>query len=150
MTPRVVVSALQVDRSVDQALAGNPTGRQFSRLPVYESSIDAVTGFVLLEDLLVAKSKGRGEAKVGEFRRDIIALPGSMVLSKLLETLLEERQHIALVVGEFGETLGIVTLEDVVEILDEGDDVADMQQLARQLWVKRARRLGLPEDLLDS
>jgi len=156
MTPRVVVAALQVDRSVDEALAATATGRQFSRLPVYETSIDTVTGFVLLEDLLMAKAKGRGDAKVGEFRRDIIALPGSMLLSKLLETLLEQRQHIALVVGEFGETLGIVTLEDVVEtllgeeILDEGDDVADMQQFARQLWVKRARRLGLPEDLLDS
>lgn len=156
MTPRVVVAALQVDRSVDEALAATATGRQFSRLPVYETSIDTVTGFVLLEDLLMAKAKGRGDARVGEFRRDIIALPGSMLLSKLLETLLEQRQHIALVVGEFGETLGIVTLEDVVEtllgeeILDEGDDVADMQQFARQLWVKRARRLGLPEDLLDS
>ena len=66
-----------------------------------------------------------------------------------METLLEQRQHIALVVGEYGETKGLVTLEDVVEtllgieILDEGDKVDDMQKLARQLWAKRAERMGI-------
>ena len=67
-----------------------------------------------------------------------------------METLLRERQHIAIVVGEYGDTKGLVTLEDVVEtllgieILDEGDRIEDMQQLARDLWSRRARRLGLP------
>jgi CBS domain containing-hemolysin-like protein len=70
-----------------------------------------------------------------------------------METLLEQRQHIALVVGEYGETKGLVTLEDVVEtllgieILDEGDRVDDMQKLARQMWVKRAERMGIRLDL---
>jgi CBS domain containing-hemolysin-like protein len=69
-----------------------------------------------------------------------------------METLLEQRQHIALVVGEYGETKGLVTLEDVVEtllgieILDEGDKVDDMQKLARQMWLKRAERMGIRLD----
>jgi CBS domain containing-hemolysin-like protein len=73
----------------------------------------------------------------------------STPLSGLMETLLEQRQHIALVVGEYGETKGLVTLEDVVEtllgieIMDEGDKVDDMQVLARQLWAKRAERMGI-------
>jgi CBS domain containing-hemolysin-like protein len=66
-----------------------------------------------------------------------------------METLLLQRQHIAMVVGEYGETQGLITLEDVVEtllgieILDEGDKVEDMQKLARQLWAKRAERMGI-------
>jgi CBS domain containing-hemolysin-like protein len=62
-----------------------------------------------------------------------------------MDALLKRRQHIAVVVGEFGETRGLVTLEDLVEtllgeeIMDEGDRVADMQVMARQLWERRAR-----------
>jgi|UniRef100_UPI0040486393 CBS domain containing-hemolysin-like protein len=148
MTPRVVVSALQADLTVDEALA-TLQKITFSRLPIYSQHVDAVTGFVLREDLLIAQNEGRGSAPVGGFRREIVAVLDTLPLSKLLETLLQERQHIALVVGEYGETEGIVTLEDVVEtllgieILDEGDEVEDMQLLARQMWKKRAQRMGI-------
>jgi CBS domain containing-hemolysin-like protein len=79
----------------------------------------------------------------------MVAVVSTTPLSRLLETLLAQRQHIAIVVGEYGETKGIVTLEDVVEtllgieILDEGDKVEDMRQLARQMWAKRAKRMGI-------
>ncbi len=148
MTPRVVVAALQADLTVDEALASLQK-ITFSRIPTYSQHVDAVTGFVLREDLLVAQNEGRGSAQVGSFRREIVAVLDTLPLSKLLETLLQERQHIALVVGEYGETEGIVTLEDVVEtllgieILDEGDEVEDMQLLARQMWKKRAQRMGI-------
>lgn len=147
MTPRVVVAALQADLTVDEALASLQK-ITFSRIPIYSQHVDAVTGFVLREDLLVAQNEDRGSAQVGSFRREIVAVLDTLPLSKLLETLLQERQHIALVVGEYGETEGIVTLEDVVEtllgieILDEGDEVEDMQLLARQMWKKRAQRMG--------
>ena len=78
----------------------------------------------------------------------------SISLSKLLDLFLNTRQHIALVVGEYGETKGIVTLEDVLEtllgmeIMDEVDKVEDMQVLARQQWEKRALALGIDLDLL--
>lgn len=148
MTPRIVVSALQKDLTVEQALA-DPGKALFSRLPIYSTDLDSVVGFVLREDLLVAKSLGQLQRPVSEFRRDIVAVIASTPLSRLMETLLEQRQHIALVVGEYGETKGLVTLEDVVEtllgieILDEGDKVDDMQKLARQLWAKRAERMGI-------
>jgi len=147
MTPRVVVAALQADLTVGEALASLQKST-FSRIPIYSQHVDAVTGFVLREDLLIAQNEGRGNAQVGSFRREIVAVLDTLPLSKLLETLLQERQHIALVVGEYGETEGIVTLEDVVEtllgieILDEGDEVEDMQLLARQMWKKRAQRMG--------
>ena len=148
MTPRVVVVALKTDMTLDEAIE-RTSAAAFSRLPVYPETIDEISGFVLREDLLMAQSRGRGNALVSEFQRDIVAVLDTLPVSKLLETLLQERQHIALVVGEYGETEGIVTLEDVVEtllgseILDEGDRVADMQRLAQQLRRKRAQRLGI-------
>jgi CBS domain containing-hemolysin-like protein len=148
MTPRIVMSALQGDQTVDEAL-NDPAKVHFSRLPIYSDSLDSVSGFVLREDLLVAKNQGQGHKRLTDFRRDITAVMSSTPLSRLMETLLEQRQHIALVVGEYGETKGLVTLEDVVEtllgieILDEGDKVDDMQKLARQMWTKRAERMGI-------
>lgn len=148
MTPRIVVSALQKDQTVEEVLS-DPAKATFSRLPLYSTDLDSVVGFVLREDLLVAKNQGQGQRAITDFRRDIVAVIASTPLSRLLETLLEQRQHIALVVGEYGETKGLVTLEDVVEtllgieILDEGDKVDDMQKLARQLWAKRAERMGI-------
>jgi CBS domain containing-hemolysin-like protein len=148
MTPRVVVSGLQQDLTVTRALESKPR-MQFSRVPIYGESLDAITGFVLREDLLLAKTQGRGDAKVLDFKRQILSVAAPMRLSDLMETLLGRRQHIAVVIGEYGETEGIVTLEDVletllgIEILDEGDKVEDMQGLARQLWHKRAKALGI-------
>lgn len=148
MTPRIVVSALQKDMSVDEALA-NPARSHFSRLPIYATDLDSVTGFVLREDLLVAKTRGEGDRPLTDFQREIVAITAGTPLSRLMENLLEERQHLVLVVGEYGETKGLVTLEDVVEtllgieIIDEGDKVEDMQKLARQVWLKRAERMGI-------
>jgi len=133
---------------VTDALAA-PGQMPFSRIPIYDQDLDGIVGFVLREDLLIAQNQGRGGVKVLEFRREIVSVLSTTPLSRVLETLLEKRQHIVMVVGEYGETKGLVTLEDVVEtllgieILDEGDKVEDMQQLARQLWARRAERLGI-------
>ena len=154
MTPRIAMTAFKQDVSVQQALSTADKGL-FSRLPIYQGSLDNVTGFVLRGDLLVALNAGQGERKVRDFRRELMAVPCTSTLSRLMETLLSQRQHIAVVVGEYGETKGLVTLEDVVEtllgneILDEGDKVEDMRQLARQLWVKRAERMGIPTTLVS-
>lgn len=152
MTPRIVMTAFNQDASVEQALATADKGL-FSRLPIYRDNLDHVTGFVLREDLLVALNAGQGDRKVNDFRRELIAVPDTTSLSRLMETLLSQRQHIAVVVGEYGETKGLVTLEDVVEtllgneILDEGDKVEDLRQLARQLWARRAERMGIDTKL---
>lgn len=151
MTPRIVVSALQKDLTVQAAL-NQPEKMPFSRMPIYSANIDAIDGFVLREDLLVALNQGKADIPVSSFKREIISVLDTTPLTRLLETLLEMRHHIAVVVGEYGETKGLVTLEDVVEtllgieILDEGDKVEDMQQLARQLWAKRAERMGIRID----
>jgi CBS domain containing-hemolysin-like protein len=104
---------------------------------------------VLKDDLLLANAQGRGAAELDSFKRELVSVIEQTSLSDLLELLLDRRQHIALVVGEYGETKGIVTLEDVLEtllgmeIVDEADKVEDMQALARQKWAQRAKALGL-------
>jgi CBS domain containing-hemolysin-like protein len=147
MTPRTVMVALQADLPIGRACES--VGRiPYSRLPLYGADRDQVTGFVLREDILFAHLQGRDETPVSALRRDLLSVPAAGALGRLMDALLERRQHIALVVGEFGETRGVVTLEDLVEtllgeeIMDEGDRVPDMQAMARQLWEKRARASG--------
>jgi len=148
MTPRTVMVALQAETTVGQAYEGG--GRiPYSRLPLYGKDRDDVLGFVLREEILVAHLQGRDEAPVSTLRRDLLSVPATSALTGLMDALLKRRQHIAVVVGEFGETCGLVTLEDLVEtligeeIMDEGDRVADMQVMARQLWERRARASGV-------
>jgi CBS domain containing-hemolysin-like protein len=146
MTPRTVIVGFGQDQTVDDVLEAN---RPFSRLPIYETDLDNVVGFVLKDEVLLSKADGLGDAKLRSFNRPIATVPGQMGLATLLELLIEQRQHIALVVNEYGGTQGLVTLEDVVEtllgkeIVDEMDTTEDMQALARQQWARRAAALGL-------
>ena len=148
MTPRTVLQSFQEDMTVQQALDERPN-IPFSRLPVYGDSLDEVTGFVLKGEMLLAAARGQGDRPLSSIRRDMTTVPRSMRLAKLLELLLKERQHIALVVGEYGGTDGLVSLEDVVEtllgieIVDELDSVEDMQALARKKWEHRAEAFGI-------
>jgi CBS domain containing-hemolysin-like protein len=148
MTPRTVIVALKADATVAEAMTSGPESF-FSRLPLYRSGLDDIDGFVLRDDLLLALARDQDSLKLEKLRRDILTVPGDMPLSGLLEFFLDHRQHIALVVGEYGGTKGLVTLEDVVEtllgleIVDELDQVEDMQAFARRQWAKRAKALGL-------
>jgi CBS domain containing-hemolysin-like protein len=154
MTPRTVVVALQQDMTISDALQVRPD-TSFSRLPIYATTLDTVSGFVLREDLLIAQTQGTGSRAVAELRRDILTVAGPTPLTTLLEQLLARRHHIAIVIGEYGEIRGVVTLEDVVEtllgieIVDEGDRVEDLQAAARQLWRKRAQVAGLEIEVVD-
>lgn len=151
MTPRTVISALQKDSTVKDVLDAKPVVT-FSRLPIYGKDLDHITGFILRDDLLLSNARDFGNVKIETLKRDIYSVPGSMPLSELLEFLLDQRQHIALVIDEYGGTKGLVTIEDVVEtllgmeIVDEMDRVEDMRALARQQWEKRAKAIALQRD----
>ncbi len=152
MTPRTVVFALPASWTVDETLAKHPEIR-FSRLPVYGNDFDEVRGFVLRYDILLHAAEDNGATTLEELSRPIEAVSWDLPLRGLFERLMDRRAHIALVLDEYGGTSGIVTLEDLVEtllgleIVDEGDRVEDMQELARQQWRQRAARLGLaPEE----
>ena len=148
MTPRTVIAGLPQEMRVTDALDTKPSVT-FSRLPIYQADLDHVTGFILKDDLLMAKAQDRGDIRLETLRREIKTVTGNTSLSDLFDFLLNQRQHIAIVVDEYGGTKGLVTTEDVVEtllgmeIVDEMDTVEDMQAMARRQWAKRARALGL-------
>lgn len=151
MTPRTVVKAEEQEVSIQEFHDKNPNLR-FSRIPIYEKSKDAVTGFVLKNEILINIINGNGSAPLKSIIRDLMIVKIDFPIQQLFNRLMEKREHIALVVGEFGGMQGIVTMEDVIEtllgmeIVDELDDIADMQALARKNWEKRAKNLGIIEE----
>ena len=149
MTPRTVVVAYPETAPLRQVAEDR---HPFSRLPVYRGDRDHVTGFVLRDDVLHALADGQGDEPASTVARDLMTVPDSLPLPDLFERFLERREHLALVVGEYGGTEGVVSVEDVVEtllgleIVDESDDEHDMQAMARRRWRDRAVRLGIVED----
>lgn len=150
MTPRPVMYTLPIDMSLER-FAHEVEKRPFSRIPLYGEDSDDIRGFVLRSDALMACIT-RPDATLESALRPIESVPNIMRVDRLLKQLIENRDHLQLVHDEFGTTVGLVTLEDVietmmgVEIMDERDSTEDMQELARQLWMKRAKRMGLAEN----
>ncbi len=147
VTPRSVMVAFDENMTVGDVFAMHPK-LPFSRFPIFDDDLDNATGFVLKSDLLIAKANQEIHTPIKTFKRNITFVFAKMKLFDVLDLMLKDRLHIALVVGEFGEIKGIVSLEDVLEtllgleIVDEIDRVDDMQALARQLMDKRMSRLG--------
>jgi len=154
MTPRTVVTALHVNVSVSEA-SKITLLHAFSRLPVYDSDMDDITGMVLRDEILALEAQDKGQAPLGDLRREMRRVSAGMSLPNLLEHFLESRQHMALVVDTYGGTKGIVTLEDIIEallgieIMDEMDSVEDMRALARKQWLARARKLGIDAEQMS-
>jgi len=144
LTPRSVVHMLDQDMSVSDAL-DDPQTRQFSRIPIYDESPDNITGKVLRHDLFMAERSGNGSEPVKNHTIPIHRVSEKLPVQQLLDLLLKNRVHLCLVEDEFGQTSGIVTLEDAIEtllgreIVDESDTVEDMQELARDKYRERLR-----------
>jgi len=153
MTPRPVMYSLPADITLER-FAHETQTKPFSRIPIYGENADDITGFVLRSDALLACIKSP-EQLLESVKRPVHAVPNIMRVDALLEQLLKNKQHLALVEDEFGTIVGLVTLEDVietlmgVEIVDEQDKTEDMQELARELWLQRAKRMGLAESPTD-
>jgi CBS domain containing-hemolysin-like protein len=148
MTPRTVVIAAKDDMTIQDFYNKNKTLR-FSRIPIYDDTKDHINGFILKDILLINLVNNNGNKLLKEIKREILIVHERLNIPDLFNKLMESREHIALVVGEFGGMSGIVTMEDVIEtllgmeIVDEFDNTADMQQLARRNWEKRAEGLGI-------
>lgn len=154
MTPRQVIFTLPESTTV-AAFVKDHTQEPFSRIPVYRGdTVDDVTGFVIKSEVLAAYAMDQRDQTIGTVKRPLPVVLETLDLSALFETLIENRDHIALAADEYGSIEGLVTLEDVVEtvlgmeIVDESDKVTDMQALARKRWRERAAKLGVDPDTL--
>lgn len=146
MTPRMVMVTCPADIPVRDALR-IPELRTYSRIPVWEEDPDTIIGYVLTKDLLWAALEGKEQVPVRHFLREVSFVPEHLELDRALETFLQRRQHLFVVVDEYGGVEGVVTLEDLmetllgVEIVDEADRVADLRELAKQLREERVARI---------
>ena len=152
MTPRTVLKSANEQQTIQGFYDEHPLLR-FSRIPIYTENPDNITGYFLKDQLLEAIIKGHGEQALKNIKRTILITERDLPIPSLFDKLIDEREHIALVVDEYGSVSGLVTQEDMIEtllgleIMDESDTVEDLQLLARKSWERRAKRLGIIEDL---
>ncbi len=148
MTPRTVIVFAEENETVKDFFERNEKLR-VSRIPVYKENMDNVTGYILKDELMENMIEKSWNKKIKNLSRNILVVNEMMPIVKLFYRFIEEKEHIAMVVGEYGELTGIVTMEDVIEtllgteIVDELDNIEDMQKQAMQIWEKRAKKLGL-------
>lgn len=151
MTPRTVLVIADETETIKEYYERNKNFR-FSRIPLYADNSDNITGYFLKDDLLLALVESKGEEPLSSIKREMTVASRDMSIPSLFETLIEKREHLALVVDEYGSVSGLVTQEDVIEtllgfeIMDESDNIADLQNLARKRWEQRAKKMGLLED----
>lgn len=151
MTPRAVVKMTSAELSIQEFFNENPKMR-FSRIPIYSEKVDNITGFVLKDNILEEMIHNNGDAILSEIKRDILVTKRNTPIPTLFDTLIRKREHIALVVDEYGSVSGLVTMEDIIEtllgqeIMDESDNVADLQELARKNWEHKAKQSNVIED----
>lgn len=151
MTPRTVMKAEDEKTTVEDFFNKNMNLR-FSRIPIYSENQDNIVGLVLKDEVFKEMALDNGSKKLAELKRNIIVVERDLPIPKLFTKLVESRNHMALVVDEYGSVSGIVTMEDVIEtllgleIMDESDNVSDLQFMARKNWEIRARKLGILED----
>lgn len=149
MTPRTMLIAADESQTIKNFYQELKEIR-FSRIPVYENEIDNITGYVLKHELFENIIRNAGDNKLKSIRRNILSVNDQMPITKAFNKLINEREHIALIVGEYGETAGVITLEDIietlvgVEIIDEHDNISDLQMQARKNWEERIKKLGFP------
>jgi CBS domain containing-hemolysin-like protein len=144
LTPRTVVSALDHSLTVTEALS-ELRDVPFTRLPVFDSDLDSVVGQVLRTRLSDAEREGAGDQPLTDHIKPLHRVSEELPVLRLLDLFIRRREHLFLVEDEYGQTAGIVTLEDAVEtllgreIMDESDTVEDMQELARTKYRGRLR-----------
>ena len=126
-TPRIDVAAVSIDASTEE-IERMFMDTDFSRLPVYQDTVDNIKGLILLKDFYREVMKGK--KTTADIVKPVVFITKTIKISKLFRTLQQKHAHLAVIVDEHGGTLGIVTMEDIVEelfgeIWDEHDEVLE-------------------------
>lgn len=151
MTPRVVVSVADENMTLEEFLRDKDFLR-FSRIPVYAENSENITGYLFRQQVFEKLAEDNVGLRLRDIKRDIVVVHENKPVYQIWETLLEKKEHIALIVDEYGGMEGIVTMEDILEtllgfeIIDEKDTVSDMQQYARERWNMRQAKYAMMEE----
>tara|TARA_A100000171_G_scaffold52112_2_gene69083 strand:- start:2602 stop:3642 length:1041 start_codon:yes stop_codon:yes gene_type:complete len=143
MTPRRVVFTYPATQTVSETLKHGPS--KFARVPLVGKSLDEPMGVIHRRELYLADTQGRGEQPLCELARPLHAVPETASVQDVLYQFLQRHDHLFLVVDEYGGSAGIITLEDTIEtilgmeIVDETDEAADMQDEARKRYASILR-----------
>ena len=154
MTPRLVMFMLPLDTNLSEFVE-KIAEKPYSRIPVFGENRDDIVGVVIRAEALLGAVRN-DSWKLEDFRRDIIRIESQTPVDELMRSFLNEGHQFGLVTDRFGTVTGLVTLEDIletvvgVEIMDETDEVADLQEVARKLWRKRAQKKGLDSKDLEA
>jgi CBS domain containing-hemolysin-like protein len=155
MVPRTdmvaVDSRSRVEDVIDIAITAG-----FSRIPVYAQGIDDIVGVVYAKDLLRAEREGRQDEPISTLQREAQFTPESKRVSELMREMQASKQHMAIVVDEYGGTAGLVTLEDLLEeivgeIVDEYDNEEPTVQRLADGSMRVSARMAIDEvnELID-
>lgn len=147
MTPRSVIFALDQKMTIGEVIKKHKN-ISFSRIPVFNNNLDTIEGIVHRYKIFEAQSLGLSNIKLLEYRVPLHVIPEHISVAATMDQFIKRKEHIFLVVDEYGMTTGLVTLEDAVEtilgieIVDELDSVEDLRQLAIDKWKERKQILG--------
>lgn len=141
MTPRTVVAAASEQLTM-QEFHRNKQFNPYSRILLYQNNSDYITGYILRSSVLEKMAEDRFDQPLSVVKRPILTFTENTLVADIWEKMLEKKEHITVIVDEYGCMRGIVTMEDVietllgVEIVDEHDTTIDMQKMAREKWQK--------------
>ena len=144
LTPRSVVFALDESMTIKEIIETKEDIFKFSRIPVYHDSIEDVVGMVMTKRIF-KQALENDTVTLGSIKKSIIAINENIPVSKALDMFISKKEHMILVMDNYDQTEGIVTLEDCVEtilgveIVDESDGAVDMRELAK-LKMKQKRK----------
>jgi putative hemolysin len=132
MTPRPNIVAIEADATLEQ-LRQLVINEQYSRIPVYEGTIDSVIGFVHVRDMFELEEDERATKTVRQLMRPIRFVPETKPVNDLMREMQAEGAHMVIVVDEYGNTAGLVTMEDLVEVIlgeirDEHEPSSDITE----------------------
>lgn len=152
MTPRPSIVAIPVERSLED-LRQLVIHEQYSRIPVYEGTIDRIIGFVHVRDLFELSNEERATKRIRDLVRNVGCYPETKPVNGMLDEMRSNGTHMAVVVDEYGHTAGLVTMEDMVEeivgeIRDEHEPGADVTQDEKGYVVSGSFDLDGLDDLL--
>ena len=147
MSPRIIVTYLKGEQTLNECQS-EIIKSQHTRILVINETIDDVKGLVLKDELLTAMIEGNGERQINTLKRPVHFVPETNRADKLLKVFQENREHLAVVLDEYGGVAGVVTLEDVLEVLtgeivDETDRNVDLQEIARKKRLRLLKSRGI-------